>query len=125
MFDEDESEKPRFFWEHQRFAQGGIAAATVTSCNKTFSSQFEKHSVFDTPENEFSMDRLEQNIELLAEALYKLVFDFKDTHSVTGIQEESSEEEGNIGGAKKPVRAVGGSLRVVLGSRKIVNRERL
>ena len=120
-FEEDEGEKLRFFWEHQRFAQGGIAAATLTSCNKTFTSQFEKHSVFDTPENEFSMDRLEQNIELIAEALYKLVFDFKDSHGGPVTAEESAETRG----AKKATRGTDGSLRIVLGNGMIVNRERL
>ena len=69
------------------------------------------------------MDRLEQNIELLAEALYKLVFDFKDSQGGPVTAEDSAEEETR--GAKKATRGTGGSLRIVLGNGMIVNRERL
>ena len=68
-------------WEHLRFSERAMTAATLTSLKtRKFSHKYDKLSVFDTLEA-FDKAAYEKNSKLIAEFLLRLVFDLTESES--------------------------------------------
>lgn len=64
-------------YEHQIYNDKGIPSLTITSNDEQFSNRYQKYSVFDRVIND---DELIRNVQIISEALVKLVYVFKNTH---------------------------------------------
>lgn len=75
-------------WEHLRYSEHNLIAFTITSNpSKTFSSKFDKFSLYDTVSH-FDYEAFKQNTEIVAEFIVRALYgiEFTEAKYIQGIE---------------------------------------